>query len=563
MLNIKDRIRNYFQSMLPVKRATIVNPYAEQGALANRMDVDSVWEVIEAAKGGDPRDLFALYRDVIISHSHLQGEFGKRKLAALGDAITVQPIDKENADDVLAAKACQDLISNCPQWIRACSHLLDSALWPVAICEKVYRKSSTPGRAYDLVELVPVPDYLLTYVTNQQNATGQLKIRDTSEQGYILGTSKLCEPLRYITHRGHLLSQHDLFGGPMRSLLFWWLLSAMDRDWWSRFLERYGSPFLVGKYAQGDDASRSVLERAFSWAVKIGGLVVSKETEVEVQQAASAQTGEAYKQFIDLCNKEISKLIVGQVSSTGEHSSGGLNHSNKQQESVRDDIRQFDQVLLGETIRQQLFAQFLQINQIPGRVPKCVWGGESHDDAKQLAENLVSISRAGLEPTDEAIEAISDRLGFAVQRGPVAQSPFGGGNPDQILALSATPRFSLSIQDRIARAGAADLSRAFRGSLAPVRRLIAESTSAADLEHKLHLFYADFDPSRIQPLIEEALTAYAANGSASTGESKHSHFTNTCPKCGTVSSCRCTSKDKVQTSHTCLDCTLTLSKKTT
>ena len=72
----------------------------------------------------------------------------------------------------------------------------------------------------------------------------------------------------------------------------------------------------------------------------------------------------------------------------------------------------------------------------------------------------------------------------------------------------------MSIQDRIARAGSAELARAFRGSLAPVRRLIAESTSASDLEHKLHLFYADFDPSRIQPLIEEALTAYAANGTS-------------------------------------------------
>ena len=514
MPSLTDRIRLYFQSLLPVKRATIVNPYAEQGSLANRMDVDSVWDVIEAAKGGDPRDLFALYRDVLISHSHLQAEFGKRKLAALSDTISVQPIDKKNPDDVAAAKACQDLIANCPQWLRACAHLLDSTLWPVALCEKVYAKSTTPGRLYDLVELVPVPDYLLSYVTNQENATGQLKIRDTSDQGYILGTTKLCQPMRYIVHRGHLLSQHDLFGGPMRSLLFWWLLSAMDRDWWSRFLERYGSPFLVGKYAQGDDASRSVLERAFSWAVKIGGLVVSKETEVEIQHAAASQSGEAYKQFIDLCNKEISKLIVGQVSSTGEHSMGGLGHSNKQQESVRDDIRQFDQVMLGETIRQQLFAQYLQINQIPGRVPKCVWGGESHDDAKQLGELLVSISQAGLEPTDDAIEIIGERIGFQIQRGPVEKPPFGGNNPDHILALAAhaNPRLALSIQDRIASAGAANLSRAFRGSLAPIRRIIAESTSAADLEHRLHLFYADFDPSRIQPLIEEALTAYAANG---------------------------------------------------
>ena len=497
--------------MLPTRRMTIVNPYAEQGSLANRMDVDRVWEVIESAKGGDPRDLFALYRDVLVSHSHLQAEFTKRKLAALGDSITVQPIDKKNPNDVAAAKLCQDLISNCPDLIRACSHLLDSTLWPVAVTEKVYAKSTTPGLLFDLVQLIPVPDYLLCYVTNSENATGEMKIRDTNEQGYIIGTTKLCDKMRYVVHRGHLLSQHDLFGGPMRSLLFWWLLSAMSRDWWSRFLERYGSPFLVGKYAQGNDADRSVLERAFGWAVKIGGLVVSKETDVEIQQAASSQSGEAYKQFIDLCNKEISKLIVGQVSSTGEHSMGGLGHSNKQQESVRDDIRQFDQVMLGETIRQQIFAQFLQINQIPGRVPKCIWGGESHDDAKQLAENLASITQAGLEPTDDAIESISDRLGFAVQRGPVEKSSFGG-NPDRILALAANPRRVLAIQDRIAEESSADLARAFRGSFAPIRRLIAESESAADLEHRLHLFYADYNPDRIQPLIESALTAYAANG---------------------------------------------------
>ena len=43
-------------------------------------------------------------------------------------------------------------------------------------------------------------------------------------------------------------------------------------------------------YPKGDDQqSRRVLERAFSCAVKIGGLVVTKDTEVEVMQAASSQ----------------------------------------------------------------------------------------------------------------------------------------------------------------------------------------------------------------------------------------------------------------------------------
>jgi hypothetical protein len=73
----------------------------------------------------------------------------------------------------------------------------------------------------------------------------------------------------------------------MRSILFWWLLATMDREWWARFLDRYGSPFLLGTYPRGDADSRSVMERAFALAVKLGGLVVSADTKVELSQAAA------------------------------------------------------------------------------------------------------------------------------------------------------------------------------------------------------------------------------------------------------------------------------------
>ena len=91
-----------------------------------------------------------------------------------------------------------------------------------------------------------------------------------------------------------MLTTPDNRGGPMRSLVFWWLLSSMGRDWWARFLDKYGSPFLVGKYDQADDASRGVLERAFQWAVRVGGIVVSKQTEVEIIQASASQSGDAF-----------------------------------------------------------------------------------------------------------------------------------------------------------------------------------------------------------------------------------------------------------------------------
>ena len=48
-----------------------------------------------------------------------------------------------------------------------------------------------------------------------------------------------------------LTSVPDNWGGPMRSIIFWWLLGHMGRDWWARYLDKYGSPFVVGKYDQG------------------------------------------------------------------------------------------------------------------------------------------------------------------------------------------------------------------------------------------------------------------------------------------------------------------------
>ena len=67
---------------------------------------------------------------------------------------------------------------------------------------------------------------------------------------------------------------------------------------------------MLGKYNTGDDESRSVLERAFGYAVKIGGLVVNRDTEVEIQQAMTQQAGEAYEKFIEIANREMSKLVV-------------------------------------------------------------------------------------------------------------------------------------------------------------------------------------------------------------------------------------------------------------
>ncbi|MGC3990674.1 MAG: DUF935 family protein [Chthoniobacteraceae bacterium] len=257
-------------------------------------------------------------------------------------------------------------------------------------------------------------------VIEQHVGDRHLRIRET-DPGTGAATATLIEPdeTRYLQHRGHLLSLPDWRGGPLRSLVMWWLLGMMGRDWWARFLDKYGSPFLIGRYEQSDDASRAVLERAFQWATRIGGLVVSNQTSVEaINAAGSTANSDGFRMWTEFCNDEISKLVVGQTSSASTKAMGlGGEGQAMVHERVRDDFRAWDALRLGDTLRTGLFQQYLRINQLPGRAPKAVWGSDLPQAQAATGALLVALKNAGLEVADEAIPVLGERLGFPLRRG--------------------------------------------------------------------------------------------------------------------------------------------------
>jgi phage gp29-like protein len=505
-LTLAQRIRAFFTGEIPVVTQTVYNYRAAPLTIATLMDVDRIHEIFSDAESGNVQDLFALYRDIVLADSHLQAEFATRKRAVIGDPLTIQPADKKNPLDVQAAAWLNTQLKPLPAWfLRASAHLMDGILWPVAICEKIY--APTPDGGYRLERLVPVPDQLIDY------RLGKLALRSTDPRsGYPNGDIFDPDENRYLIHRGHLLSVPDNWGGPMRSLVFWWFFSAMDRDNWARFLDRYGSPFLVGKYDQSDDASRTVLERAFSNATKLFGVVISKDTQVELQQASSAQAGEAFEKFHDIACREKSKLIVGQTGSQATRSTGLGSGVSRQQEAVRDDIRQFDSIMLSATLTEGLFHQLLQINGRVGKV-RCVWGSEDEKVSAELARTLADLATAQLGIADASIPMLSERLGFQVQRLP---DPSAKG-PSMLSSLAASsPERLTAALDSIAGAGAADTARHFRRVYAPLARAIRDAKSPEEVLAHVRSFSAGWSPEQTAQLLTEALQSYAANGAVVT-----------------------------------------------
>lgn len=502
-MSLRDRLNKWMTGRLTRPR-TFVHSRGEVIAIAPWLDVDRVQRIFNSAEGGATEELFTLYRDMMIADAHSQSEWFKRKLAVIGKPLSVIPADEDDAADVAAADIIRAEVEGCGGWMQSLGHLLDGTLYPVAVVEKVFEAR---GAGFGLRELAPVPHRLLDFTS------GTLRIRQVDARGYTTGKTAAADASRYIVHRGHLLTAPDNFGGPMRSIVFWWLLSIMDRGWWARFLDRFGSPFLVGKYDQADDASRRILEGAFDLATKIGGLVVSRETEVEIKEAASGNSGDSFERFLMICQREKSKLIIGQTLSAEAQSTGLGSDVATAHEAVRDDIREFDAAMLAYTLKTQLFAQILRINRLPGRAPGVTFGGESAKESELTGALLKSLTEAGLRVTDDGLPTISKKLGLPVERTPAAPAaapvfhvaPFASGVPGPARDI-----------DAVATAGAADLAQAFRGDLAQVAQIIRESRSAGECEARLAEFMGGWKPGAAAAVMEEALTAYAANGVALT-----------------------------------------------
>jgi phage gp29-like protein len=402
---LAPKLAAWLKGAIPVVKSTAIDPRQEPPFSALTIDASKLFAILTAAEGGYTRDLFALYRDIELSDSHLQGEMAKRVLAVIGDTLTFVPADKSKPEDVALAKTVSEAFRACPGWRQACIALLKGAVYPLSIIEKTYASQA----AYRLSALTPVPYQCLDYTT------GRLKLYDIDPKtGALLGSSREPDPNRYIIHRGHTLATPDNWGGPMRSILFWWLLSAMDREWWSRFLERYGSPFLLGKFS--DDEGRNVLQQAFSLATKLGGLVISESTSAEIKQAAVSDSGQAYSAFLSICQREKSKLILGQTLSAEAQPTGLGSGVASTQENVRQDIRKFDALMLSETLRDQLIVQFCRINNLPGTPPFIAWGSDSSEEVRATAGLLRDLAAAGLEPDDSAVAGLSERVGFGLRR---------------------------------------------------------------------------------------------------------------------------------------------------
>jgi hypothetical protein len=447
---------------LPTHKRGRLSGFGEPGPLPLGLTIAQLNNAFTAAERGETTLLFQTYRWLEIAVSHLQAEFSKRKMVVVGQPHSLRPFDKENQEDQIACEAIEDMIENCENWDDGLIHLMEAALYPVSVMEKIYEAAPEgSGYRFYLKRLDQVSPFIFCYklaylasggfsippmfaqvpapnaIPMQLNKPGDtiwdpdtwepdLRFFRTFPNGYVdysWATIYAPDPIRHVVHRGNLLSKsiRDNYGGVMRAITFWAYLSQVGRDWFARAMERYGTPFPVGYVDAQQVDTIQFLEQAFSQASVIGGLLVDKRAKVELIQAMQANMAQGFQIFLKFCHDEISKIVVGQAESSNPKSSGMNSDVATEAAQVSENYRIFDERMMSQTLRVQIFDWFLKLNGLPGRPPLITWGGASEEDASQLMEQLANAKKAGLQPTEFGLEQINERCGIEFELAPLPE----------------------------------------------------------------------------------------------------------------------------------------------
>jgi phage gp29-like protein len=432
--------------------------------LSHEFTLEKVQSAFRQAERGSMNMLFAFYRDFFTNNAKIVSSLNKRKLAVVSDAWTILPRDKKNPDDVLAAKVLTKELNNCQYFNDALIHLMNAIIFPVAVLDKTFKESNEVidlednthfQMRYSLNNLYTVDYQLLNWVLayipqgpinigNQTSAftppltqtlTGRPEdtiydpdswepnlrfwsVLDNGLINYAYAYMYAPDPNKHIIYRSNLLNgiARENYAGIAKSLLFLCIMEQMDLDVFMQCLQKYGKPIIIGKVDTSQvDTVQQILD-AFGNIDILNAIAVNKDAQIEIAEMNYTGAADAHTKYLDFINNMIDLLILGQTLDSNKSTGGMGSGKESLQSDVRNDIIKYDRLNLANCLHHQLFKQILEINGLQGDVYITWAGGNTINENKIVSETLVNLNNAGLEPTDDSIEILSEKLGFTIQR---------------------------------------------------------------------------------------------------------------------------------------------------
>ncbi len=187
----------------------------------------------------------------------------------------------------------------------------------------------------------------------------------------------------------------------------WVWLKENEAKFWAIYSERFGMPLIkVTTPTNITDTDKTKIDEILEAALKDTGIRIPKGFEIEFMEAL--RRGDVYyDNFIERCNKEISKILLGQTLSSEEGKRGQGSYALGQTHAqTMEDYIAFDAVDISNGINKQLIPKIVDYNYITDRYPQFEFIGIDIAALISISQTLNNLVNAGMKiPTKWAHQA--------------------------------------------------------------------------------------------------------------------------------------------------------------
>jgi phage gp29-like protein len=195
-------------------------------------------------------------------------------------------------------------------------------------------------------------------------------------------------PRKFIAFRFGADARHPYGRGlTQRSYWYYWFKKNVLK-FWAVYNEKYGSPTAVAKYGPGtSEAERQELVNILDSLQTESGLVVPESVELTLLEQGRGGNGSSYREFLDWCNDEMSKIALGATLTSGEGRRSGSLALGSIHQLVRKDYIDADARLLERCLNGTLLKWLCEINLgTNANVPKLQIETNSPEDLRERVE---------------------------------------------------------------------------------------------------------------------------------------------------------------------------------
>jgi phage gp29-like protein len=277
-------------------------------------------------------------------------------------------------------------------------------------------------------------------------------------------TREPLSPHKFIIHRHKAKSGLTIRSGLARVASWAWMFKAFTAKDWAIFTQNYGMPTRVGKFDRAaSDADKEVLWRAVANIAGDCAAIIPAEMEIEFVSVdkGTGTPGQLYERRVDWLDRQISKLVLGQTTTTDAVSGG---HAVAQEHRlVQEDLERADAKLLSASLTRQLVPLIIALNFGPqAKYPRVNIGRPDEVPLNDVVNAIDKLGSQGL--TVEASE-LRDRLGFSDPA-----KPRKDGKPAELVG------------GRSPAPGPDHKTQTAPGALAQLRHLVSRHASAPEPE---------------------------------------------------------------------------------